>query len=97
MIRRAAKVDANHREIAAALIRCGAWVVDCSAVGQGFPDLLVSHRGKLTLVEIKDGAKSPSRRKLTPAQVDFHALAKAAGTPVRVVETVEQAIALVAV
>lgn len=95
-MRRAAKIDANHREVADALARCGAWVIDCSAVGQGFPDLLVSHRGKLMLVEVKDGAKSPSRRKLTPAQVDFHALAKATGTPVHIVESVEQAIALVA-
>lgn len=95
-MRRAAKVDANHREVADALMRCGAWVIDCSGVGQGFPDLLVSHRGKLMLIEVKDGAKSPSRRKLTPAQVDFHALAKATGTPVHIVESVEQAVALVA-
>jgi Holliday junction resolvase len=97
MMRRAAKVDANHREIADVLIRCGAWVIDCSAVGQGFPDLLISHRGKLMMVEVKDGAKSPSRRKLTPAQVDFHALAHAMGTPVHVVESVDQALALVTV
>jgi hypothetical protein len=95
MIRRAAKVDANHAEVAAALMRCGAWVIDCSAVGKGFPDLLVSHRGRLFLVEVKDGAKSPSRRKLTPAQESFHAAAKATGTPVHVVESVEQALSLV--
>jgi Holliday junction resolvase len=95
-VRRAAKVDRNHREVARALERCGAWVVDCAGVGNGFPDLLIVHRGKLALVEVKDGAKSPSRRRLTPAQVTFHAQAKANGVPVHVVESVDDALALVA-
>lgn len=94
-MRRAAKVDANHAAVSHALTRCGAWVIDCSAVGQGFPDLLVTHRGKLLFVEVKDGAKSPSRRKLTPAQVEFHAKAAANGVAVHIVETIEQALDLV--
>ena len=94
-MRRAAKTDRNHAEVAHAITQCGAWVIDCSAVGQGFPDLLVSHRGKLMMVEIKDGSKPPSARKLTPSQVEFHARAKANGVPVHIVETLEQAIELV--
>jgi hypothetical protein len=94
-MRRAAKVDRNHGEIADALTQCGAWVIDCSAVGQGFPDLLVSHRGRLLMVEVKDGKKPPSARKLTPSQEVFHARAAANGVPVHVVASLEQAIELV--
>jgi hypothetical protein len=46
------------------------------------------------MLEIKDGAKSPSRRKLTPAEADFHA---EWSEHVAIVETVEQALAAVGV
>jgi hypothetical protein len=75
-MRRAARVDANHAEIVAAFRACGCQVLDLSRVGGGCPDLLVSSRGGrcLFLVEVKDGAKSPSRRKLTPLEAEFHTL-----------------------
>ena len=95
-MRRAARIDDNHREVADALKRCGAWVIDCSGVGLGFPDLLISHKGRMSLIEVKDGSKPPSARKLTPAQIKFHAEAKANGVSIHVVESVDQAIALVA-
>lgn len=75
-MRRAAKVDANHAAIVAALRDAGCGVLDLSAVGKGCPDLLVhspTFPWEMHLLEIKDGAKSASRRKLTPAQVKFHA------------------------
>lgn len=77
-MRRAAKVDANHAAIVAALRDAGCGVLDLSAVGKGCPDLLVHpptfpECRMAVLMEIKDGAKSASRRKLTPAQVKFHA------------------------
>jgi hypothetical protein len=43
-----------------------------AAVGQGVPDLLVGYQGKNILVEVKDGNKTPSRRKLTDDQVKWH-------------------------
>jgi len=95
MIRRAARTDANHSEIMAALRATGAYVVDCSRVGAGFPDLLVFWRGQCTPVEIKDGAKSPSRRVLTTDQAQFHAAAAARGCPIPVVTSVDEALALV--
>jgi len=94
-VRYAARVDDNHAEIVRALTRIGAYVIDCSHVGAGFPDLLIAYRGRWTLIEIKDGAKPPSRRKLTPAQTIFHAEAVAKGCKVHVIETVDQAIRLV--
>lgn len=71
-MRRAAKVDANQAEIVAAFRRLGASVQCCHAVGGGFPDLVVGFRGLNALVEVKDGSKPPSARKLTSDQIDFH-------------------------
>lgn len=70
-MRRASRVDANHAEIVAALRKIGASVADTSGVGGGYPDLTVGYRGRNHLLEVKDGSKSPSKRKLTPDQVDF--------------------------
>jgi hypothetical protein len=73
MTRRAARVDANHAAIVAALRAVGADVLDLSRVGEGCPDILIHHRLTGTmLIEIKDGDKSPSKRKLTEAQEQFH-------------------------
>jgi predicted RecB family nuclease len=71
-MRRAAKVDGNHGEIVAALRKAGAGVCDLSAVGQGCPDLLVSYRSRWHLVEVKDGSRPPSERRLTPRQTAWH-------------------------
>ncbi len=65
--------DANHNEIAAAFCSVGASVLDLSAVGTGCPDLAVGYHGTNYLVEVKDGKKPPSARKLTPDQKEFFA------------------------
>lgn len=88
-MRRAAKVDDNQAEIVAALRKIGASVQPLHAVGQGCPDILVGWRGMNTVLEIKDGKKPPSARKLTPDQEKWHATWMG---QVTVVETVEQAI-----
>ena len=72
MSRRAARVDANQAEIVRDLRAIGCSVAITSTVGDGFPDLVVGISNLNYLVEIKDGSKPPSARKLTPAQVDFH-------------------------
>lgn len=71
-MRRIAKVDDNQKSIVAALRGIGAKVQPMHAVGAGFPDLLVAYRGSIFLLEVKDGKKPPSARKLTAAQVGFH-------------------------
>lgn len=76
MVRRAAKRDDNHGEIVKALCQAGCWVLDLAGVGDGCPDLLVHgpvYPWDFRLLEIKDGSKPPSARKLTPDQIDFHA------------------------
>ena len=86
-MRRAAKVDANHAPLLRLMRQIGAYVYDTSRVGGGFPDALVFWRGRAIPVEIKDGSKPPSARKLTEAQEALHARWASAGWPVVVVET----------
>jgi len=67
--RYAARVDANQAQVVAALRQAGArvWII-------GLPvDLLIGHRGKLFLMEVKDGSKVPSARKKTALQEEFFA------------------------
>lgn len=95
-MRTAARTDANQTAIVGALRRCGCVVQSMAMVGDGCPDLLVGHRAtrRMFAVECKDGAKVPSARRLTPDQVRWHA--QWAGLPVYVVESVDQALALLA-
>lgn len=71
-MRRAAKVDANQTAIVDALKSSGVKVLSLAALGKGAPDLLCGFRGRLVLLEVKDGDKVPSRQKLTPDQEQFH-------------------------
>ena len=75
-MRRAARTDRNHAAIRDALREAGASVWDTSGVGGGFPDLVVGHvsptRGRENLlVEVKDGKRKPSERRLTQQQYEF--------------------------
>lgn len=91
-MRRAAKIDDNQPEIVAAFRRMGCTVAITSAVGAGFPDLVVSYRGKNLMVEVKDGSRPPSAQKLTADQEKFHAGWRA---PIYIVRDVGDAIALI--
>lgn len=71
-MRRAAKVDANQEQIVSALRTAGVLVLSMAALGKGVPDLLCAFHGRLVLLEVKDGRKPPSARKLTPDQQQFH-------------------------
>ena len=89
-MRRAAKVDDNQEKIVKALRSAGATVQTLAAVGKGVPDLLVGHRGRTILIEVKDGKKPPSERRLTEDQVKWHGLWR--GGPVAIVTDVEGAL-----
>ena len=86
----AGRTDANQSRIIEALRKLGATVVSTSQVGQGLPDLLVGWRGVTILLEIKDGARPPSERKLTEAEAYF--LANWKGGPAVVVNNEQEAI-----
>lgn len=95
-MRRIARVDANHSLILGAFLRCGCQVESLHQLGGGVPDVLCWHAAsrRLFLVEIKNPAMPPSARALTPDQEVWHK--RWEGAPVYIVETVEQAVALVA-
>lgn len=67
-MRRAAKRDDNEKEIVVALRKAGAYV---SFIDEPC-DLIVGYQGKTILLEVKDGNKPPSARKLTPNEQKFH-------------------------
>lgn len=70
-MRRAARVDANQTEIADAYRVLGCSFLSLASMGEGCPDAVVGYGGLSALIEIKDGKKPPSRRKLRPAQEEF--------------------------
>lgn len=94
MSRFARRTDGNHAAILRVMREAGAWVVDTSRVGSGFPDAMVWHRGILSLCEIKDGSLPPSRRKLTLAEQLFHEAAAYHGVPVHIITNETEALAL---
>jgi len=96
-MRHAARIDNNQHDIVAALRAVGCSVQSLAAVGQGVPDLLVfaprrGLLGSLVLIEVKDGAKPPSARRRTDAQLIWHADWKG---PVYLVNSVDEALAIV--
>ncbi|KKL82371.1 hypothetical protein LCGC14_1985420 [marine sediment metagenome] len=84
-----ARTDANQNEIVQALRDVGASVAITSALGKGFVDLVAGYRGINYLIEIKDGSKPPSARRLTPDEQEFHDLWRGA---VIVVNDVDEAL-----
>jgi len=69
-MRYANRIDANQNAIVEALRECGATVRIISQ-GGGIPDLLVGYNKYTILMELKDGSKPPSARKLTEDEQKF--------------------------
>jgi hypothetical protein len=91
------KLDSNHKAVVDALEARGAEVQSLASLGGGVADLLVSatygrttRYKALTLLEVKDGDKAPSRRELTPDQIAWHKR-----FPVTVVNSPQEAITAV--
>lgn len=89
-MRRAAKIDANQPEIVKALRQIGCTVQPLHTVGDGCPDLLVGAFGVTLLMEVKDGTKPPSARRLTEDQLVWHGAWS--GGPLSIVTDIESAI-----
>ena len=92
-MRRAARVDANHRLIVAALRTAGCSVLSLAAVGKGCPDILVARAGINYLLEIKKktarGAISAGAARSLEGQ---EAWAERWRAPVHFVSTPEEAL-----
>ena len=83
---RRAKVDDNQPEIVKTFRSLGWKVAHTHTVGNGFPDIVCSRHGTTILVEIKDGSKPISARKLTVKEQAFHAEWQGA---LHIIETVQ--------
>lgn len=68
--RRAARVDANQAEIVALFRRLG-WSVLIVSQLKNCCDIFVAKHGRTIAVEIKDGLKPPSQRKLSEGEQKF--------------------------
>ena len=106
MVRTAARKDANQDEIVDAIRAAGRSVATTHQLGAGFPDLCVGgtletmcprckyayHILYNWLCELKDGDKPPSKKILTPDEVEWHKNWKG---QVAVVEDVDDALRLI--
>lgn len=68
--RRAAKKDANHVEIVRTFRTLGFSVLDVAQL-KNCCDIIVSKECLTAAIEIKDGAKPPSARKLSAGEEEF--------------------------
>ena len=69
-MRRDCRPDANHKEISKAFERLG-WSVLYIHQIPNSADILVGKCHHNIVIEIKDGSKPPSKRKLTPGEIGF--------------------------
>jgi hypothetical protein len=89
------KKDDNHKEIQAHFERSGAGVKDVSSLPD-FVDIIITYMGVAVAVEIKDGEKAPSSRKLTAGELDFKNYWEAHGGKWALVESIKDADGLLA-
>jgi hypothetical protein len=92
---RRARVDDNQSQIVEAVRRAGGvWIPTAGDPKIGF-DGIIAKAGKVWIVEIKDGKKRNSQRRLTPAEAARKIQLEAVGVSYNVVESVEQALGLI--
>lgn len=102
-MRRAARIDANQPQIVNDLRGLGCVVWSTAGVGNGFPDIVVGHKGRNYLFEIKDPEKPPSKRRLTVKEMDFCSVWEKPGWvtackgQVDTIETVEDAMEIMGI
>ena len=91
LARHAKRRDANENAIVTALHDVGAvtWKLDKPA------DLLCGYLGRWLTLEVKDGAKPPSARALTPSEQQFMASCAYHRLPHHVVTSVDEALSAI--
>jgi len=68
--RRAARIDDNQKEVVALFRKLGWYVLIISQL-KNCCDIMVSKNGHTIAIEIKDGKKPPSARKLSTGELKF--------------------------
>lgn len=87
-------IDSNHNEIVDTFRSMGCVVTSTTCV-KGFCDMVVAWKGLYLLIEVKDGAKPPSKRKLTPMEAAYHIKVEGVGCKVYIIKNKEEAINLI--
>lgn len=85
--------DRNEPDVIAWLERRGHLVEQLA--GKDVPDLLVCIGGRIVLIEVKDGARVASERRLRPGQAEFRRRWTRKGAPVFVVQSTAELAAVV--
>lgn len=86
------RVDSNQKYIVDGLRKFGATVLHTHTLKNAF-DILVGYEGKDFKMEIKDGKKPPSQRKLTTGELKFKNEWK--GSEYHIVMSLEEAIRVI--
>lgn len=71
-MRKIARIDDNQKRIVKQLRQAGISVQSLAPMGKGVPDLLLGWQGRNILIELKDGDKVLSARKLTDDEKNWH-------------------------
>ena len=93
-MRYASKVDNNQKQIVTALRKLGAVVLLTHQL-KNCCDCIVYYRGKTYTVEIKDGSKPLSARKLTEGEQEFKAKIESVGCTYWIIESIEDALNMI--
>ena len=70
-MRKRGRTDENQQEIVKQLRQLGCSVAITSMIGKGFPDFIVGYKGRNLMIELKDGKRIPSEKKLTMDEAKF--------------------------
>ncbi len=89
-MRRAAKKDANHNDIADFFKKAGCAVLDLSQL-KNCCDMAITKYGLTVMIEVKDGSLPPSKRALTPGECEFRDYWESCNGWWELVETIEDA------
>lgn len=90
----AARKDANDAPLTLTALRLGAFILHMEP-GQGF-DWLLFHRGRVLIVEIKDGSKSTSRQQLTETEKNCQSICNAHGVKYHILRNENDLLTLLA-
>ena len=91
---RIARVDSNQKEIVEALRRSGAVVKHTHTIKNLF-DILVYFQGRTYSVEIKDGSKPKSQRKLTAGEEKCKEDLESVGVKYWIVYSIDDALEMI--
>lgn len=84
---RASRIDGNQASLDKLAADLGAVVIRASVAPELGFDRLYAYRGRLHIVEVKDGGKAPSKRRLTENETRLRDRLEAVGVAYNVIET----------